>query len=106
MMLYNVTVGIDKDIEAQWITWMQQKHIPDILATGLFTGYKFYKILTHDDEATVSYCIQYFTPSIVEFNEYLEKHAHSLVEEHRRKFFERHVVFNTLLEEVPPVSPQ
>jgi hypothetical protein len=100
MILYNVTVGIDKGIEEEWIHWMKNFHIPAVLNTGHFTGYKFYKVLSHEDEGTSSYCIQYFTPSIVEFNLYLEKHAHALLEEHRFAFMDRHVVFNTLLEEV------
>src|SRR5580698_3962848 len=100
MILYNVTIGIDKEVEQEWVTWMQEKHIPDILKTDLFDGYKFYKVLTHEDETSSSYCVQYFTPSIVHFNQYLEKFASQFVEEHRQRFKDRHVAFNTLLEEV------
>ena len=100
MILYNVTFGIDKEIEPEWVIWMKEKHIPDILNTGIFTGHKFYKVLTHEDVGTSSYCVQYFTPSIVHFNQYLEKFAPLFVEEHRQRFKNRHVAFNTLLEEV------
>jgi Domain of unknown function (DUF4286) len=100
MILYNVTVGIDKGIETEWISWIKRHHIPAVLNTGLFTGHKFYKVLTHDDEGSASYCIQYFTPDLLKFNYYLEHHAHAIVEEHRLQFADRHVVFNTLLEEV------
>jgi len=100
MILYNVTFGIDKEIEAEWVLWMKQTHIPEVLGTGVFTGHKFYKVLSHDVEGTSSYCIQYFTPSIVHFNHYLETFAPKFQEQLRQLFKDRHVAFNTLLEEV------
>ena len=100
MILFNVTYGIDKEIELEWVVWMKEIHIPKILGTGLFEGYRFYKVLTHEEESSSSYCIQYFTPTINHFNKYLEEFATPLLEEHRQRFLDRHVAFNTLLEEV------
>lgn len=100
MILYNVTFGIDKEIENEWVTWMKTTHIPAVMDTGIFVGHKFYKVLTHEEDASPSYCIQYFAPSINEFNEYLSLYAPTLIEEHRIKFKDRHVAFRTLLEEV------
>ncbi|MGE0770701.1 MAG: DUF4286 family protein [Cyclobacteriaceae bacterium] len=100
MILYNVTIGIDKSIEAEWVQWMRLEHIPDVMKTGVFESFKFYKVLSHDDEHTESYCIQYFTPSIEKFNYYIQELAPALIEEHKRKFKDRHVAFRTLLEEI------
>lgn len=44
MILYNVTVNIDDSVHDEWLEWMTTKHIPDVLATGLFEGNKIYKI--------------------------------------------------------------
>ena len=60
MLLYNVTFGIDKQIEDEWISWMKANYIPAMMETGLFTEYKMYKVLTHDDEGSVSYSVQCF----------------------------------------------
>jgi len=100
MILFNVTYGIDKEVEVEWVAWMKETHIPKVLNTGLFEGYRFYKVLTHEEENSSSYCIQYFTPTINHFNKYLEEFANSLMEEHRQRFRDKHVAFNTLLEEV------
>jgi len=100
MILYNVTFGIDREIEPEWVLWMKETHIPEVLSTGVFTGHKFYKVLSHEVEGTSSYCIQYFTPSIIQFNQYLATFAPRFLEEHRQRFKDRHVAFNTLLEEV------
>ena len=98
MLLYNETIGIDKDIELEWLAWMKEIYIPDMMATGVFTDHKIYKVLTHDDEGSVSYCIQYFTPTIEQFNHYLAAFAPTLAEKHHQQFKDRHVAFRTLLE--------
>lgn len=100
MLLYNVTFGIDKHIEQEWLHWIKENYIPGILNTGLFAEYKIYKVLTHDDEASVSYSIQCFAPSIENIVQYLNEFAPALVESHRARFKDRHAAFNTLLEEV------
>ena len=34
MILYNVTVNIDTDVEEDWIEWMKETHIPEVMKTG------------------------------------------------------------------------
>jgi hypothetical protein len=100
MLLYNVTVGVDKDIEEEWLEYMREKHIKDILNTGLFVESRMYKVLHDDGGDTISYSVQYFARSIEDVRRYLEVFAPALVEEHRQKFKNRHVTFMTLLDEV------
>ena len=38
MILYNVTIKVDHDIHDEWMEWMKQTHIPQVLETGLFIG--------------------------------------------------------------------
>lgn len=100
MLLYNVTVGIDKDAEAEWLLYMKEKHIQDVLDTGLFVDYKLYRVLHDQEDGTISYSVQYFAKSIEDIQRYLEVFGPALIEEHRRKFEHRHVAFMTLLDEV------
>jgi hypothetical protein len=100
MLLYNVTVGVDKDIEQEWLLWMKEIHMPDVLKTGMFVSSKIYKVLHDQDDGTVSYSVQYFAKSIDHIQQYLEVYAPALIEAHRQKFINKHVAFRTLLEEV------
>lgn len=100
MLLYNVTVGIDKDTEVEWLKYMKEEHIQDVMNTGLFVESKFYKVLHDQDEDTISYSIQYFARSIEDIQQYLEVFAPVLIEKHRKKFENKHVAFRTLLEEI------
>ncbi|HYG04390.1 MAG TPA: DUF4286 family protein [Chryseosolibacter sp.] len=100
MLLYNVTVGVDKDVEQDWLVWIKSHHIPAVLNTGLFESSKVYKILHDQEDGTVSYSIQFFSTHIEKVTEYLQVFAPKLIEDHRQQFANKHVVFQTLLEEV------
>lgn len=100
MFLYNVTVGVDKDAEEAWLVWMQNEHIPDVLATNMFTSHRMYKVLHDNDDGTTSYSIQYFAKTLDDVSMYLEKFAPALIEKHKQKFGGKHVAFRTLLQEL------
>lgn len=100
MLLYNETIGVDKDIEEQWLQWMKERHIPTVIKTGMFVSYKMYKVLHDQEDGTISYSVQYFAKSIDHIQQYLEVFAPVLMEEHRKRFHNKHVAFRTLLEEV------
>lgn len=100
MLVYNVTVGVDKDAEAEWLQYMKEKHIQAVLDTGLFVNSKMYRVLHDQEDGTISYSVQYFAKSIEDVQQYLEVFAPALIEDHRKRFHNRHVAFMTLLDEV------
>ena len=100
MILYNVTVGIDRSVEEEWLDWMTSEHIPKVLSTGFFQDHRIFKVLSHDDENTVSYSIQYYSDSLNKVEIYLTEFAPDLAEEHRLRYKDRHVAFRTLLQEI------
>jgi hypothetical protein len=99
MFIYNVTVNIDADIQDEWIAWMKDVHIPDVLKTGCFTGSRMLKVLHVNDEGH-TYSIQYLFKKMEDIELYQRQFAKKLQEEHRRKFGDRYTAFRTLLEEV------
>ena len=100
MLLYNVTVGIDKSVEQEWISWMKSEYIPEVMNTGLFVKFKMYKVLHDQDDGNISYSVQYFADSLDQVMLYFEKFAPSLSEKLLARFRDKHVAFMTLLEEV------
>jgi len=99
IFLYNVTIGIDKEIESEWLSWMKEYYLPKAMQSGAFIEHRIYKVLTHEDESSVSYSIQYFSDAIEKVVYYLNNDGKNLVEELRDRYKEKHVVFNTLLQE-------
>lgn len=99
MVLYNVTVNIDEHVHDEWLDWMKQVHIPDVLATGHFIENKICKILA-ESEGGISYSIQYLCNDMSEYEKYEREHAPRLQKEHGERYAGRYVAFRTLLEVV------
>ena len=101
MIVYNVTCNIPPEIETEWVHWMKHEHIPEVIATEKFTGFKMLKLLTVvDDNEGVNYAIQYFCNTIDDFNEYVDRYALALKAKTYAKYGEKVLAFRTLLEEV------
>jgi hypothetical protein len=93
-------VSLDETIENQWLEWMKEEHIPEVMSTGLFLDKKIFRLLSHEQDGAISYAIQYFAESVELIQIYQEKHAAVLQEKHDVKFKDRFVAFRTMLEEV------
>lgn len=100
MLLYNITVGIDKEVEIEWLNWMKTEHIPEVMNTNLFYDFKIYKVLHDQDDENISYSVQYLAQTLDQVTTYFEKFAPAILEKLRLRFKDKHVAFMTLLEEV------
>lgn len=99
MILYNVTVNVDYDAADEWLNWMIEEHIPDVLATGLFGEAKIMRILA-EEEGGKSYSVQYFCNSMEDFEKYEKEHAPALREAYNARYAGKAVAFRTLLDVV------
>lgn len=101
MILYNVTVNIDADVEQDWIQWMKETHIPEVMKTGYFTENRMMKMLSEaEDETGRTYAIQYMADNLGRLEEYLEKAAPKLQKESIIKYGTKMAAFRSVLEEV------
>jgi uncharacterized protein DUF4286 len=73
MIVHNITNNIAPAIETEWVQWQQQEHIPETMASGYFTEYKFYRLLEQDKADGIVYIIQYFIPSLENYSQYIMK---------------------------------
>jgi hypothetical protein len=100
MILYSVTVNIDKAIESEWLQWMKKVHIPEIMATGLLEGNKLLRLLTEIENEGITYSCQYYFQSMEDYFTYQNLHDTAHQQKHHSLFQNKYVSFRTLLEEV------
>jgi hypothetical protein len=100
MIVYNITVKIDPAIEAAWIKWQQQEHIPDIMASGQFTQWKMFRLLEQDESEGMTFILQYFAPSLENYNKYIEEYAAVLRKKAFDRWGDRFIAFRTVMEVV------
>lgn len=98
MIIYNVTVNVDQSIHEQWLVWMRQKHIDEVLETGLFKSARMVKVLVEEEMGGTTYSVQYFTDSREKLEEYYEKHAPRLRQDGLSLFGNKMLAFRTELE--------
>ena len=97
MILYNVTVNIDEAVHDEWLTWMKEVHIPDVLNTGMFFDNKICRIHA-EEQGGKSYSIQYLARSWEDYNRYQDEFAPKLQQEHTAKYQGKFAAFRTILE--------
>lgn len=97
MYIYNVTINIETSVHDEWLKWVQEEHIPDVMKTGCFVDSRMLKVLNVEDEGT-TYSIQYTFLNMSDMEEYRAKHAPRLQKHTNDKFKDKFVAFRTLLE--------
>lgn len=100
MVIYNVTTNINESIHDQWLTWMQEKHIPEVLATGKFISARLVKVLIEEEMGGITYAVQYTTDSKEKLEKYYKEDAPRLREDALKLFADKVLSFRTELEYV------
>lgn len=97
MFIYNVTVNIADDVHNQWLKWMKETHIPDVMKTGCFIDSQMLKVLYVEDEGH-TYSIQYKFLEMADVERYQKDFAPGLQADHKALFADKFVAFRTLLQ--------
>jgi hypothetical protein len=97
-IIYNVTSLVEHSIEQEWLDWMKNVHIPEVIQTGLFLEYKLLKLVSEESEGGTSYAVQYLLHDIKDFLNYSENYAPALRQKSLDKYGEKVIAFRTLLE--------
>jgi len=97
MIIYNVTVKVDHDIHNDWLYWMRNTHIPDVMNTGTFISHRIARMIDPVDKDGFTYAIQYYSNSITKIQKYQEEFAPALQKEHTDRYKDKFVAFRTLL---------
>ncbi len=99
MIVYSVSVMIKNTILDDWLNWMKNEHIPEVMATGYFLNYKILKTLIPSEDADERvFIIQYTLNSIEDYYNYAEKFSPTLQRKFQEKFSGKFTANRTVLE--------
>lgn len=96
-IIYNVTIQVEKDTVEEWLNWMNEVHIPDVMATKMFESYQVSRIIK-DEPDGVSFAVQYVCQDMKTLHQYQIHHAQKLQADVKEKFEGKYVAFRTLME--------
>jgi len=100
MLLYNVTVTIELSVHEDWLNWMRNSHIPDVMSTGMFLSYRLNKMLGHEHEDAEVYTVQYLVKDMAHLIQYNDIYALDLQAKVKARYDGKYVVFRTVMEVV------
>jgi hypothetical protein len=100
MIIYNVTIKVETSIAGQWLQWLREEHIPDVMQTGCFSSHKVVRLLEVDDSDGPTYAVQYRADSKADYNRYIQLYAASLRDKSYQKWGDRFIAFRSVMQEV------
>ena len=99
MIIYNVTCNVENVILQNWLKWMIEIHIPDVMQTGFFLEAHIKKVISSNDDGA-TYAISYSCESMKKLHEYQIKFSDELQSKHIERYGEKVISFRTILESI------
>lgn len=96
MYIYNVTINISDRAHDEWLRWMKEKHIPDVMSTGLFGQSRILEVMVEEEQGR-TYTVQYTVRDRETLQLYMEVYAPKLQAGHKEKFGDEFAAFRSLL---------
>jgi len=97
MIIYNVTVSVEKSVKEDWLKWMQEVHIPEVMATGVFLKSQINRVMVQGDSDN-TFAIAYTCDSMKNLHQYQVNFAPELQQKHVARYGDKAVAFRTLME--------
>ena len=97
-IFYNVTVKVEHEIHDEWLQWMKEIHVPDVMKTGKFLESKICLLLGMEEEEGITYSFQYIAADMDTFQSYQSEFANNLQKEHTDRYKGKYVAFRSLME--------
>lgn len=98
MYIYNVTTNVEADTAQEWLAYMRETHIPEMIATGCFTGAKLTRVMIQEEMGGKTFSIQYAVTDKETFKGYYVAYAADMNSRLDQKFKGKYVTFQTELE--------
>ncbi len=98
MIIYSVTVSIENEVANDWLQWMQENHIPAMMATGYFKGYTMQQVLEPVvDPDRINYNVLYEVENPETLETYQQTAAPSLQREHNQRYGENALAIRVVM---------
>ena len=99
MIIYNVTLSVEESIKEDWLIWMQDVHIPEVMAAGIFSKSQINRVIVQGDSDN-TFAIAYTCENMKDLHQYQVKFAPDLQKKHSDRYGDKAVAFRTLMEVV------
>lgn len=105
MIVYDLTLKVDRFAVAEWVEWMQERFLPAVMETELFEYCRVFE-KQGDKRIGRTYLIQLYAQNVQRINTFLDYEEPELLKEQVEKFRGRIYVSKAYSEFIEEVRPQ
>ena len=100
MIIYNVTIKVEHSIADQWLVWLKEEHINEVINTGCFTHATILRLIEADDTEGVTFAVQYYAESKALYNRYIEHFSDEMRKKGIEKWGNQFIAYRTVMQVV------
>ena len=100
MFIYNVTTKVDWTIHDEWLQWMREEHLQEVVNTGCFVKSGLLRLHETDESEGPTYAAQFMANTKQDYERYIESFAKSLRQKSLLKWGNKIISFRSLMEVV------
>lgn len=100
MFIYNVTIKVHNTIKDEWLAWLKEEHIPDVLGTQCFSKATILHLLETDESEGPTYAIQYKAENMDDYTCYISDFAGIMRQRSFDRWGDKFIAFRTIMEVV------
>lgn len=97
MLVYNITYAVPHEIHEEWMSWMKNIHIPEIMSLGLFSGHTILRLLEMEEQEGIGIALQLRAETEENYRKYITEHAPGLRLKARDVWGDQVMGFRTLM---------
>ena len=105
MLIYNTTYQIDINDARNFVIWIHESYIPQVLEHGILKNPRLVRILSHKEQETECFSLQWEVEDSADLHKWHVAQGMKLNEELLRIFKDKVVGFPTLMEVIESYMP-
>ncbi len=98
MLIFNTTYLVSDNVRSTWLKWIQEKHIPFMLESNLFSKPQLARIITSAEDEGTSFSLQFNILDMNTLKKWNQQYKVIFQENCSREFGTEVVFFTTILE--------
>lgn len=100
MYVFNVTTQVSHSVSEEWMQWLKEIQLPEIMLSKCFSDFQIYKLLGHDETQGLTFVIQFFVESKESYENFIQNYAEVFRQNSITKWGNEMPSFETLLQKV------
>ena len=97
MFIYFISVYVSLELVDEWLKWMKDTHIPNVMKTNIFISANINRVISKSDTG-ITYAIAYKCQTLKDLQRYEITFARKIRNEYNLKYAQSAPTFRTIME--------